>query len=271
MYVHVYTCKNPSTSKDEQYPVKLTVDQCHPGYKLDDITQECECQDHLREIVRCDSFNRYFYAKVNPGCHKRFCMLQLKALMAPLFVMVTYCFLKSTMHVITHMRHAELLYLIPTPQDGLWVGLGEDNTAFFSTTIPGFLNCTRAGTLPGCLFKFDDRNEQCASGRKGMEPTAPRLPDWCQLWALSVGPLCGDCDQGYGVTFDLRFCKKDCGAGGIVLFIVICKYRCCIGLLWLRMIWNTVQALQLCFWHSSSSTMTSPYRMRWKASSSLPK
>ena len=37
-----------------------------------------------------------------------------------------------------------------------------------------------------------------------------------------VGTLCGDCQKGYGVTFDLRFCRR-CGAGGIVLFVFICK------------------------------------------------
>lgn len=35
--------------------------------------------------------------------------------------------------------------------------------------------------------------------------------------------MCGDCKDGYGVTFDLRFCRR-CGAGGIVLFVSICEW-----------------------------------------------
>lgn len=42
---------------------------------------------------------------------------------------------------------------------------GED--LVFRATIPGFLNCTQEGNLPGCLFKFDRPNEQCTEGRTG--------------------------------------------------------------------------------------------------------
>lgn len=55
------------------------------------------------------------------------------------------------------------------------MGVREDNSPFFSTTVPGFLNCTRAGTLPGCLYKFDQPNDQCAPGREGR-----------RLWRLPV-------------------------------------------------------------------------------------
>ena len=34
--------------------------------------------------------------------------------------------------------------------------------------------------------------------------------------------LCGDCQPGYGVTFDLRFCDSNCGPWGKMLFVVIC-------------------------------------------------
>ena len=30
-----------------------------------------------------------------------------------------------------------------------------------------FQNCTREGTLPGCLFKYDHPEEQCSEGRTG--------------------------------------------------------------------------------------------------------
>lgn len=46
----------------------------------------------------------------------------------------------------------------------------DDNTTLhFTNTIPGFLNCShrRLGSLPGCLFKYDSVDEQCADGREG--------------------------------------------------------------------------------------------------------
>ena len=43
------------------------------------------------------------------------------------------------------------------------------------------------------------------------------------LDVYAIGTLCGDCEEGYGVTFDLRSCRTNCGAGGIVLFVVICE------------------------------------------------
>lgn len=45
--------------------------------------------------------------------------------------------------------------------------------------------------------------------------TPPPLPP-------NPGTLCGDCQPGYGVTFDLRSCQRNCGPYGILLFLVIC-------------------------------------------------
>ena len=42
------------------------------------------------------------------------------------------------------------------------------------------------------------------------------------IHVVFTGQLCGDCQPGYGVTFDLRYCRKDCGVIGIILFIGIC-------------------------------------------------
>lgn len=47
----------------------------------------------------------------------------------------------------------------------------------------------------------------------------------CGLSTHSPGTLCGECQDGYGVTFDLRFCQDDCGAGGIAFFVVICEFH----------------------------------------------
>ena len=44
--------------------VTIPVGDCHPGYKFDNVTQQCVCQDQLNEIVRCDASNRYFYVRV---------------------------------------------------------------------------------------------------------------------------------------------------------------------------------------------------------------
>ena len=48
------------------------------------------------------------------------------------------------------------------------MGVEDDNySLYFANTIPGFLNCTRQGALQGCLFKYDQPDLQCASGRQG--------------------------------------------------------------------------------------------------------
>lgn len=39
---------------------------------------------------------------------------------------------------------------------------------------------------------------------------------------LFPGKLCGECLEGYGPSFDLRFCSKGCVPGGVILFIFIC-------------------------------------------------
>lgn len=53
-------------------------------------------------------------------------------------------------------------------QDGYWVGLKSNSfDLIYSTTVPGFLNCTRQGALPGCEIRYDSLEEQCAQGRQG--------------------------------------------------------------------------------------------------------
>ena len=45
------------------------------------------------------------------------------------------------------------------------------------------------------------------------------------LTLSSSGPMCAACNAsaGYGVTMDLRFCTRECSAGGVVLFVLICE------------------------------------------------
>ena len=38
---------------------------------------------------------------------------------------------------------------------------------------PGYMSCDRVGRLPGCLFKFDDPDAQCSSGRSGKLSESP--------------------------------------------------------------------------------------------------
>ena len=53
-------------------------------------------------------------------------------------------------------------------QDGYWVGVKSKSSALiYSTTVPGFLNCTRQGALPGCEIRYDSLEDQCAQGRQG--------------------------------------------------------------------------------------------------------
>ena len=46
-----------------------------------------------------------------------------------------------------------------------------------------------------------------------------------QPYSVIVGPMCAACNAsaGYGVTMDLRFCTRECSAGGVVLFVLICE------------------------------------------------
>lgn len=103
----------------------------------------------------------------------------------------------------------------------------ENNGTYFGITIPGFLNCERQGSLPGCLYEFDHPNRQCAPGREGEGEREGGCVGFsngtsrCHLPPLP-GTLCGECQEDYGVTFDLRFCRH-CDAGGPVLFASICK------------------------------------------------
>ena len=40
--------------------------------------------------------------------------------------------------------------------------------------------------------------------------------------SIVPGKLCGECLDGYGPSFDLRFCSNECVPGGVLLFIFIC-------------------------------------------------
>jgi hypothetical protein len=75
----------------------------------------------------------------------------------------------------------------------------ENGSLTLLSGVPAaLLNCKRLGQLPGCLYKFDDPDEQCAPGRKGF--------------------FCGKCAKG-GVTLDLKSCETQCKMG-IAAFIV---------------------------------------------------
>lgn len=82
---------------------------------------------------------------------------------------------------------------------------------------PPFQNCTREGTLPGCLFKFDHPEEQCTQRRTG---GLFFIKSSTNLVTLSVGFLCGKCPDGEGVDLTLRQCKK-CTIGDAIAVTVI--------------------------------------------------
>ena len=48
-----------------------------------------------------------------------------------------------------------------------WVHEGSDELNLVSGAPPSFLHCSRQGELPGCLFMFDQVDQQCAEGRTG--------------------------------------------------------------------------------------------------------
>ena len=48
-----------------------------------------------------------------------------------------------------------------------WVPEGSNELRLVSGAPPSFLHCSRQGQLPGCLFMFDQVDQQCAEGRTG--------------------------------------------------------------------------------------------------------
>ena len=63
------------------------------------------------------------------------------------------------MHVLTYCHVQEGLYA--------WVDESDDELRLVTGTPPSFLHCSRQGQLPGCLFMFDQIDQQCADGRTG--------------------------------------------------------------------------------------------------------
>ena len=114
--------------------VEVNLTCCYPGYSIS--TQGvCVHDRNNQHVVRPDRRQHYIYVQVlwNEQLH-------------------TYCIV----HVI--------FSLCLQPDIYAEVRDGELVTAIMPTP---FQNCTREGTLPGCLFKFDHPEEQCSQGRTG--------------------------------------------------------------------------------------------------------
>ena len=45
---------------------------------------------------------------------------------------------------------------------------GGDGRLESYQVFSAFVNCTQQGRLPGCEYRFDDRDAQCIMGRKGV-------------------------------------------------------------------------------------------------------
>ena len=54
-------------------------------------------------------------------------------------------------------------------QEGLYARVreGGGELSLVSGAPASFLHCSRQGELPGCLFMFDQVDQQCADGRTG--------------------------------------------------------------------------------------------------------
>ena len=54
-------------------------------------------------------------------------------------------------------------------QEGLYARVSEDGDELnlVSGAPPSFLHCSHQGELPGCLFMFDEVDQQCADNRTG--------------------------------------------------------------------------------------------------------
>ena len=58
--------------------------------------------------------------------------------------------------------------LLVCSQEGTYAYQDENGSLALLSGIPAALvSCKRMGELPGCLFKFDDPDAQCADGRRG--------------------------------------------------------------------------------------------------------
>ena len=131
-------------------------------------------------------------------------------------------------------------------QEGRYAWVHEDGAklSLVSGTPPSFLNCSRQGELPGCLFMFDQVDQQCADGRTGDHECSSShislsfsLSDMycfvvvchtpaCMILSfllLHEGFLCGSCPAGTAVSLDLQFCSDKCEMG-IIVFIIMCKW-----------------------------------------------
>ena len=75
---------------------------------------------------------------------------------------------------ILHKNEYTIIYVYLNPfllvcsQEGTYAYQDENGSLALLSGIPSALvSCQRMGELPGCLFKFDDPDSQCADGRRG--------------------------------------------------------------------------------------------------------
>ena len=63
------------------------------------------------------------------------------------------------------------LFSLSAMQEGIWGGVEEDENGVRRLTTapvrPGYVDCDQQGRLPGCLFEFDNPDDQCRDGRQG--------------------------------------------------------------------------------------------------------
>ena len=147
-----------------------------------------------------------------------------------------------------------LVYCVPhVLQDSIWVHVSGYGSVITLRTVPtSYLSCSQQSALRGCLVQFDHLGRQCAEGRIGKWsyrgrgglscvcvcveglysnvhgapcPASCPASHFTPLTVSSSGPMCAACNAsaGYGVTMDLRFCTRECSAGGPVLFVLICE------------------------------------------------
>ena len=129
---HTFTsCKDASSTK------MFTVAVCHLGYMLK--REVCTCNTSHPGISCCDQFNRYVYIGVSWQQ-------------------------QNTLSICIHIWSD-----VFSTQEGLYASVNESSNELHLVpgTPPSFLNCSCQGGLPGCLFMFDQVDQQCANGRTG--------------------------------------------------------------------------------------------------------
>ena len=185
--------------------INLTITCCNPGYTL--INNTCRRNHDDDILLRPDSNGTYFYIAV-----------------------------KQTIIAIQYYCRSP-----PFPLQSDYYANMSNGTLVWAS-VPVFARkCTRQGELDGCLFKYDNPDEQCANNRKGNDRSSYRALAHESSWLCgrNTGFLCGKCPDGTRADLTLSLCL-DCEPWHALLITVIGKQQ------WLYIFTLAISLLSSC-------------------------